>query len=132
MADISARAYRHLDPWSAAQITATLEQPNALLSHTDHAFVLGQVIAGEAEILALAADPDHQRSGEASRAFAQFLCDIARRDAACVFLEVSVENTPALAFYRAKGFVQVGVRRGYYHRSPGKAVDALVMRLDLP
>ncbi|WP_240705237.1 GNAT family N-acetyltransferase [Pacificoceanicola onchidii] len=131
-ADISARAYKHMTPWRTDQIEASLEQPFALLSASDHAFVLGQVIAGEAEILALAADPEHQRTGAASAALAQFLSDIAAREARTVFLEVSEENTPALAFYKAKRFAQVGRRPGYYHPAPGKAVDALILKLDLP
>lgn len=131
-ADIAARAYQHMTPWRADQIADTLAQPYALMSATNHAFVLGQVIACDAEILALAADPARQRTGEASAAFAQFLGDISERGAQSVFLEVSAENTPALSFYWKSGFEQVGLRRDYYHPSAGKSVDALILRLDLP
>ncbi|MFW2542992.1 GNAT family N-acetyltransferase [Primorskyibacter sp. 2E107] len=131
-ADIAARAYQHMAPWRAEDIAAMLRRPHTILSASEHAFVLGQVIADEAEIFALAADPDHHRTGQASIAFAHFLSDAAARGATQVFLEVSAENAPAIAFYEAKGFIRAGVRRGYYRSPHEKAVDAVVMRLDLP
>ena len=47
-----------------------------------------------------------------------------------MFLEVAADNAAALGLYRTAGFVQAGLRRGYYHR-PGGDMDALVLRRDL-
>ncbi|MBC7699048.1 GNAT family N-acetyltransferase [Aquabacterium sp.] len=47
-----------------------------------------------------------------------------------LWLEVRPSNERALGVYRRQGFVQVGVRKGYYP-APGGREDALVMRLDL-
>jgi ribosomal-protein-alanine N-acetyltransferase len=132
IADIAARAYQHMTPWRADQIAETLARPISLLSHTEAAFVLGQVIVDEAEILALAADPDHQRSRHASRALARFHSDAQTRGATRVFLEVASRNTPAIAFYTRHGYQQTGLRKAYYPRASAPADDALIMSRALP
>lgn len=48
-----------------------------------------------------------------------------------MLLEVREDNERARAFYRAAGFEELGVRRGYYRTAAG-AVDAIVMAADLP
>ena len=132
LADICARAYRHMQPWTAAQFADTLALPRAVLTQTDHAFVLGQVVADEAEILALAADPNHQRSGQASAALALFHEAARTRGAMQVFLEVAFTNAPAIHFYSRQGYVQTGRRRGYYASLGGARVDAVIMSRALP
>jgi len=47
-----------------------------------------------------------------------------------VFLEVRPSNPGAIALYLSEGFVQVGLRKGYY-QAPGGREDALVLKLDL-
>ncbi|MCT4557805.1 MAG: GNAT family N-acetyltransferase [Pelagimonas sp.] len=131
LADISARAYQHMRPWSQADFRSALARPIHLLTHTEHAFVLGQVIADEAEITALAADPAVQRRGQASHALAQFIAAAHTRGARRIFLEVASRNAPARGFYAARGFRQVGRRRAYYSLADGATDDALVLCLDL-
>jgi ribosomal-protein-alanine N-acetyltransferase len=48
-----------------------------------------------------------------------------------MFLEVAVDNAPAIALYEAAGFAAVGRRPGYYDRGAAGRVDALILRLDL-
>jgi ribosomal-protein-alanine N-acetyltransferase len=47
-----------------------------------------------------------------------------------VFLEVRPSNLHAIALYQSVGFVQVGLRKGYYQAEGGRE-DALVLKLDL-
>ena len=51
-----------------------------------------------------------------------------------VLLEVRPSNTAAVEFYKARGYLQIGLRRGYYPAEKGGREDALVMqkRLDSP
>lgn len=51
-----------------------------------------------------------------------------------VLLEVRPSNTAAVEFYKARGYLQIGLRRGYYPAEKGGREDALVMqkRLDRP
>ena len=53
-----------------------------------------------------------------------------RRGADRLFLEVAIDNGPALALYRRAGFAKVGRRAGYYHRREG-AVAAEMLALGL-
>jgi ribosomal-protein-alanine N-acetyltransferase len=46
------------------------------------------------------------------------------------FLEVRPTNKLAISLYQSVGFVQVGVRRGYYQAAQGRE-DALVLKLTL-
>jgi tRNA threonylcarbamoyladenosine biosynthesis protein TsaB len=45
-----------------------------------------------------------------------------------VLLEVRPSNVSALAFYQARGYLQIGLRRGYYPAEKGGREDALVMQ----
>jgi ribosomal protein S18 acetylase RimI-like enzyme len=47
-----------------------------------------------------------------------------------VFLEVRPSNTLAISLYQSVGFMQVGVRKGYYQAAQGRE-DALVLKLGL-
>ena len=49
---------------------------------------------------------------------------------ATLLLEVRQSNERARALYRRRGFVEVGLRRGYYPAAPGRE-DAVVMSLPL-
>jgi len=109
-----------------------LDQPGVLLTgDATRAFALARVVADEVEILALATDPDHCGQGHGRACLDAALAQAAARGARHAFLEVAADNAAALALYRAAGFVQAGLRRGYYAR-PGAAADALVMTRALP
>lgn len=127
LAEIAARAYTHMRPWSAAQFADALARPVTLLATFGQAFALGQVVAGEAEIHALATDPGHQRQGAARAALAAFEAEARARGADRVFLEVAAANTGARDFYAACGYVVDGRRKGYYRHPDGSRDDALLM-----
>ena len=127
LAAIAAAAYAHATPWSARDFAEALALPRTLLATADTAFVLGQVIADEAEILALATRPEAQRTGAASRALEDFETQARNRGATEVFLEVAEDNAPARAFYTRHGYGVTGRRKGYYPRPDGPAADALLM-----
>ncbi|WP_375258919.1 GNAT family N-acetyltransferase [Citreimonas sp.] len=132
LAALSARAYRHMRPWTARAFADTLAAPASLLVATDHAFVLGRVIADEAEILALATDPDHQRRGAARTVLETFETRAQDRGATRVFLEVAAANAPARTFYAARGYAEAGRRRAYYRLDDGTTDDALILARALP
>lgn len=132
LAGIAARAYRHMTPWSETDFAATLGQPTTLLSAGEGAFVLGRVVAGEAEILALATDPARQRQGAARAALERFEGAAMARGAEEIFLEVAAANAPARAFYEACGYARAGRRKAYYTCPDGSRDDALLMRKALP
>jgi ribosomal-protein-alanine N-acetyltransferase len=91
-------------------------------------FILVRAVAGEAEILTLAVHPNARRKG-IGRSLVQAAATTAQGLGAKAFwLEVAVDNEPAIALYAATGFQAAGRRPNYYSRKGGERVDALVMR----
>ena len=75
----------------------------------------------EAELLNLAVDPVHRRKGVASALLDNLSCHAIGP----VFLEVAEPNEAAIALYKHHGWVQTGVRKGYYKQG---SVNAIVMK----
>jgi ribosomal-protein-alanine N-acetyltransferase len=86
------------------------------------------VVGATAEILTVGVIPAARRQGIAGRLLAGLLDEARRRGAVEVFLEVRVDNAAARELYGRDGFVELGLRRGYYDSG---RVDAVVMRRDL-
>ncbi|HEY3947436.1 GNAT family N-acetyltransferase [Phenylobacterium sp.] len=93
--------------------------------------ILCRVAAGEMEVLTLGVATAARRRGVARALIAAALPAARDLGAGEVFLEVAVDNDPAIALYEALGFRRAGLRKAYYDRRPQGYVDALVMRLDL-
>lgn len=79
-------------------------------------------------LMNLAVVPDARRHGVARALLEDFLAEARAQGAPDAWLEVSVENTGALALYREYGFEDVRIRPRYYQPED---VDGLVMRLRL-
>lgn len=77
-------------------------------------YFIGLNVSGDLDIISLATDPKHRRSGIADSLLreAQEVPGIFR-----ITLEVDVENIPAYALYRKMGFEVAGVRKKYYEQT---------------
>lgn len=138
MADIHALSFAQV--WSEDEIAALLATPGTFALVARRAspfgtrrpvgFMIVRAAAGEAEVLTIAVDPARRGGGIGSRLTAEALRRLYAERAEAVFLEVDSENAAALAVYRRQGFVQVGLRRGYYAHAAGHG-HALVLRRDL-
>jgi len=93
--------------------------------------ILCRVAGGEMEVLTIGVAPAARRKGVARALLAAALPPARELQAAEVFLEVAVDNDPAIALYDGLGFRKAGLRKAYYNRGAHGFVDALVMRLDL-
>lgn len=93
--------------------------------------ILCRVAAGEMEVLTIGVALAARRRGVARALIAAALPAAAALGATEAFLEVAVDNDPAIALYERLGFRRAGLRKAYYDRRPQGFVDALVMRLDL-
>ena len=80
---------------------------------------------GQADVLTLAVAAHRWGEGIGGALLDGLLTEAARRDCTEVFLEVRVDNDRAQRLYRRRGFIDIGIRRGYYQPS---GTDALVMR----
>lgn len=119
-----------LNPWTERSVGEVLAAPStvgfvavdgagAIIGH-----LLASVAAGEGEILTLAVEPSARRRGVGRALIGA--CEARWRalgvDAA--WLEVRADNVAARALYAERGWLDAGVRRGYYH----DGVDAALMR----
>lgn len=114
-------------PWSAHAFADILERPGTFLLAEDHGFLIGRVIADEAELLTTAVHPNRQRSGIASRLVVRFVEEAGARGAASVFLEVAQTNKAARELYAKFDFAETGRRPDYYRTPEGGRVDAILM-----
>lgn len=80
-----------------------------------------QSAADEAEILNLAVDPAWRRRGVGSA----LLQAVAQRARGTIYLEVAELNAAAIALYRKLGWVEAGLRTGYYNHG---TLNAVVMK----
>lgn len=91
-------------------------------------FISGRKTADQAEILNLAVHPDFRKRGIGNTLVGKLVHTFARQSVAQVFLEVRESNAPAISFYKALGFHQIGHRPGYYE-NPTEAALVLTRRL---
>ena len=131
-ADIMDRAYIQMRPWSAATIAETISNAHTVFLPHPQGGLIAHIVADECEVLAIATDPDHQRQGIASQLLEGLIATASQRDATRIFLEVAAQNTPARAFYKAKGFAPVGLRKAYYTLRDGSKDDAVLLSRSVP
>ncbi len=127
LAALHGRVFAVPRPWSATEFADFLARPDCFLLTEPSGFLLGRVVAGEAELLTLAVAPEARRVGHGRRLVDAFLDRSRRLGADSAFLEVAADNLPAIALYQRAGFAVVGRRKAYYACPDGTCADALVM-----
>jgi ribosomal-protein-alanine N-acetyltransferase len=113
---------RTLDHPAATSFVATLGGPSEVIG-----FIIGQIAADEAEILSIGVEPTRQRHGVGALLLTGLARAVQRAEVRRLFLEVAADNGAALALYTRGGFTATGLRKGYYARPGGTAVDAVTM-----
>lgn len=127
LAALHRRCFTTPRPWSASEFSGFLASPLCFLQSDPKGFVLGRVIADEAELLTIAVAPEARREGIGRQLLAAFDAEAKARGAAQAFLEVAVDNQAARGLYLSSGWLETGRRRGYYHTPDSKTVDAVIM-----
>jgi ribosomal-protein-alanine N-acetyltransferase len=127
MAALHARCFTAPPPWSALAFAQLQASPGIFTLGDAHGFVMARALAGEAEVLTLAIAPEARRAGLARRLMTAFHLHAQKAGAEAAFLEVAIDNTPAITLYLSLGYAQVGTRRGYFKTAEGLALDGLVM-----
>lgn len=95
-------------------------------------FVLGRAAADEGEILTLAVLPPERRRGLGRALVTALAAFFGHSGVRRLYLEVGLENAPALALYQSLGFEGCGRRNAYYLHGSGRTEDALLMVLPCP
>ncbi len=86
--------------------------------------------AGEMHVLNLCISEQYRCRGLGRQMLEHLLDRGASAGMMDAFLEVRPSNAAALRLYRALGFQQIGMRRGYYQAAGGRE-DACVLKLNL-
>lgn len=81
------------------------------------------VVGDQGDVMTIAVSADRQGRGLGRALLTELIGEATRRGAVDLFLEVRHDNAPAKELYRKMGFVEIGVRRGYYN-----GADAIAMR----
>lgn len=92
-------------------------------------FILYQQVQEEAEILMMAVRAEYRHQGVGHQLLAQSIALLHNAGVCSIFLEVNIENAPAIYLYRKNGFKENGRRSGYYASPTGERHDALTMTL---
>jgi ribosomal-protein-alanine acetyltransferase len=117
-------------PWTRGNFTDALA--SGYLCYVDEAagelrgYAILMPAVDEAELLTIAVAAAQQRRGLGRVMLAAMLAVARSSGMQRVFLEVRAANVAAIALYRSAGFVEVGVRRGYYQNASGSE-NAVVM-----
>lgn len=126
--EIDQLLFQQEGPWTLAMFQGDLKAAHTryFAARDLQGAVLGfagvALLADAAEVITIGVDPVVQRTGAGRALLGALLYEAEGRD---VFLEVRVDNEPAITLYEAEGFEKVSVRKNYYRRV-GK--DAVVMR----
>ena len=124
--------------WDAVSFKALLDHPGstAFIARTGEplataGFILGRLIADEAEILTLGVCESWQRRGIGQR-LVEALGRAARKaEARRLYLEVAASNATALRLYQKLGFAEIGRRKDYYEHPGNPPEDAINLALAL-
>lgn len=130
-AEIHRLAFADKRPWSAQEIEEVMTAPTSICISMAKGFVLSRVIACEGEILTIAIEPPWQNQGLGGTLLTLALEEMKNQGAQEVFIEVKKDDSRLVQFYQTHGFDEIALRRGYYRRSNGQLVDALIMRRHL-
>lgn len=133
LARLHAESFDH--PWTEDMIASSLPLPGAgaivvELANSVYGFVQYQWVAGEAEINTLCVLPIYRGQGFGRALMEALISQLKHMNTIRLYLEVAADNTAAIALYQRHGFLETGVRKGYYARKSG-AVDAVTMALAL-
>lgn len=85
------------------------------------------VAAGEAHLLNLCVADAYRCRGIGRRLLDHMLLAAGTAGAREAFLEARPSNSGAIRLYQSLGFVQIGLRRGYYQAAAGRE-DAIVLK----
>jgi len=119
-------------PWPRHMVHAELGKPGTVdvvcaIGHEVVGFVMASRYADVWHVLNVAVRPDHWRRGIGRLMLVDVLDRVQALPNLGVTLEVRVSNAPAIALYRQLGFIERGIRPGYY---TDNNEDALIMWRD--
>lgn len=90
------------------------------------AFLLILITLDSDDICDIVVDPDYRKKGIASKLLDNYFSS--KNDGDFIFLDVNVNNVPAINLYKKYGFEVVNIRKGYYDGVDGYLMEKMVKR----
>ncbi|HEX6900808.1 MAG TPA: ribosomal protein S18-alanine N-acetyltransferase [Thermoanaerobaculia bacterium] len=122
------------DPWDRESLARELADPRVLLLVVSRepdgplgGYALFRRVADEAELLRVGVDPAERRHGLARALILEGLRRLQDGEIQVCFLEVRIDNVPAITLYETLGFGRAGFRKAYYR----DGTDALILALEM-
>ena len=128
MASLHAKSFDA--PWSADDFSSLLSLSTTKGLIFEGGMIVCSICGEDAEILTLCVSPEYRRKTIAKQMIEKMCAYMKNFQVACLFLEVNVNNLPAIKLYEKCGFEKVGRRKDYYKTSAGRQ-DALVLKKKL-
>ncbi len=133
VSQIESAASQH--PWNEKHYIDSLNSGHICQVAELDGSIVGQgvvmTVAGEASLLILTVDKEHQGKGH-GYAIVEHLSELASQTCDTFFLEVRESNNAAFNLYLNAGFSEVGRRANYYPATRHSASeDAIIMIMDL-
>jgi len=116
-------AGKSVSSYADEPVSSDADEPGRLAG-----YALFSIVAGEAELLRIAVDPECRRKGIGRRLFSRMLEKLRAEKAEKLFLEVRSKNEAAIGLYRSFGMTGAGCRKNYYS---DPAEDALIMTREI-
>ena len=131
MAKLHSLSGGHTRPWSEIEYKNLLDTNISRLFHTKNGFLIGRIMALDAEIINVIIHPDYRRLGKASKLISSFEKEAKDTGSSRCFLEVAESNSSAKKLYSALGYLKVGQRHNYYNFVDGRKDDAVILSKEL-
>ena len=129
---VEQNAYSH--PWRQGHFVDALHSGYHMPVWFDHEEVMAYLVAmrgaDEVHLLNFTVSPVFQKQGLAPAMLNHLQTWSVQQGVHSIWLEVRASNARALSVYAAHGFVQDGIRPGYYPLHHGQREDAVVMSLN--
>ncbi len=94
-------------------------------------FIILWLIIDECHLANIAIDPDYRHRGYGQRLIDEAISFAKENHCVKVMLEVRKSNIDAIKLYEKNHFINVGIRKEYYHDGFMKTEDAILMDLNL-
>ena len=130
---IEQQAYPY--PWTSGNFRDALSSGYHALKLVDQGVMVGYLVwmrvLDEAHLLNFTIAPARQSRGLGQHLLKTWLAQLMADGLQQVLLEVRPSNPKAIRLYQRNGFVQTGLRKGYYPSGPNGREDALLMNKPL-
>ena len=116
-------------PWSEQEFKGLLSLSTTKGWMDEDSLLMISHVLDEIEILTILTHPKARGKGKAKALLSHLIQYAKEHNVAQIFLEVNIENLPAISLYETMGFIKTGVRKNYYKMRDGSYKDALLYRI---